>query len=42
MLQKQQSEEAIRKMKTEFEARQREDEHKDRIIQEKWRMEDHE
>ena len=42
MLQKQQSEEAIRKMKTEFDARQREEEHRDRVLQERWRCEDQE
>lgn len=29
-------------MKAEFEARQKEEEHRDRMIQEKWRIEDHE
>lgn len=40
MLQRHQSEEAIRKMKSEFDARQREEEHRDRVTQEKWRVED--
>ena len=29
-------------MKTEFEQRQREDEHRDRVLQEKWKIEDQE
>lgn len=42
MLQRQQSEDAVRKMKNEFEARQREEEHRDRLVQERWRAEDQE
>lgn len=42
MMQRQQSDEQARKMKTEFEERQREEEHRDRVLQEKWKIEDQE
>jgi hypothetical protein len=42
MIQRQQSEEAVRKVKTELEARQGEQEVRDRVVQERWRMEDQE
>lgn len=42
LLQKQQSDDALRKLKTDLESRQREEAHRDRILQEKWRSEDDE
>eukprot|EP00347_Sterkiella_histriomuscorum_P023854 403333155 len=42
MMQKNQSEDQIRKMKSEFENRQKEEEHRDKVIQERWRLEDQE
>jgi hypothetical protein len=41
-LQKQQSDDALRKLRTDLESRQREEAHRDRILQEKWRSEDDE
>lgn len=41
-MQKQQSDDALRKLKTDLESRQREEAHRDRILQEKWRSEDDE
>lgn len=40
MLQNQQSEDVIRKMKCDLESRQKEEEYRDRMTQEKWRVED--
>jgi hypothetical protein len=41
-LQKQQSDDALRKLKTDLESRQREEAHRDRLLQERWRSEDEE
>ncbi len=40
MMQNKQSDEQIRKMKADIEQRQRDEAHKDRMIQEKWKSED--
>jgi hypothetical protein len=41
-LQKQQSDDALRKLKTDLETRQREEAHRDRVLSEKWRAQDDE
>ena len=42
LLQKQQSDDALRKLKTDLETRQLEEAHRDRVLQEKWRAQDDE
>lgn len=42
MMQKRTSEEQTKKFKTEIEQRQKEEEHRDKVIQERWRLEDQE